>query len=252
MISAIIITKNEEKHIRDCIESIRWVDEIIVVDSGSTDDTVAICKELNCSVTETDWPGFGPQKNRALKLANHEWILSIDADERIPEKLKYEIIAAIHEPAHDSYQIPRSSSYCGKFIKHSGWTPDHVLRLFRRSKARFSDDIVHEKVIADGTTGLLITPLVHHSFESLDQVLDKVNHYSSLGAKQMYRRGKRSSLGKAILKGFWAFIRTYILRLGVLDGHHGLMLAISNAEGTYYKYAKLALLTQQDIDKNDT
>lgn len=246
MISAIIITKNEENNIRDCLNSISWVDEIVVVDSGSSDATVSICKEFGCIVQETDWPGFGPQKNRALALATKPWVLSIDADERVTPELRDEIQALIQsEPQQNGFEPPRSSNFCGRFMKHSGWYPDHVLRLFRRESARFTDDIVHERVICEGAIRKLSNPLLHYTYDTLFQAVEKANLYSDLGAEKLFKEGKRSGLTKAVLKGFWAFFRTYLLRAGFLDGKQGLMLAITNAEATYYKYAKLMLLSDQ-------
>lgn len=246
MISIIIITKNEAHNIKDCLTSVSWAEEIIVVDSGSTDGTQDICRQFsNCRVIDTNWPGFGPQKNRALSYATRDWVLSIDADERITLDLKKEILDVVSTEAIGGYFIPRRSQYCGRFINHSGWSPDYVLRLFKRKKGTFSNDKVHEKVILQGTSAKLSHELLHYSFENLEQVLRKVDQYSTLGAEQMFAKGKRCGIKTAILKGFWAFIRTYILRIGCLDGKQGLMLAISNAEGTYYKYAKLALLSEK-------
>ncbi|HID81951.1 MAG TPA: glycosyltransferase family 2 protein [Chromatiales bacterium] len=242
MLSVIIITKNEEKKIRDCLESVKWADEIVVVDAGSEDRTVQICKEYATIVVTEKWTGFGPQKNKALALAKGDWILSIDADERITDELQDEILQTVAHPAdHNAFEIPRHSNYCGRFMKYSGWYPDYVLRLFKKDSGKFSDDLVHEKVVVAGKTGKLATPIRHYSFDNLDQVIQKMNDYSSLSAENMHLNGKSASLGKAVGRGFWTFFRTYILRLGFLDGKEGLMLAISNAEGTYYKYAKLAL-----------
>ncbi|WP_339891066.1 glycosyltransferase family 2 protein [Neptuniibacter pectenicola] len=246
MISIIIITKNEAHNIQSCLDSVAWADEIIVVDSGSEDGTQDICRTTNnCRLIETDWPGFGEQKNRALALATHEWVLSIDADERIGDSLKAEIFSAMEQSHYDGFEIPRRSQYCGRFIDHSGWTPDYVLRLFKRDKAIFSNDKVHERIILNGKTGRLLNPMLHYSYENLEQVLRKVDQYSTLGAEQLYARGKRCGLGTALYKSFWAFIRTYLLRRGFLDGKQGVMLAISNAEATYYKYAKLALMSEK-------
>ena len=246
MISAILITKNEAHNIRDCLESVSWAEEIIIVDSGSTDGTVEICRQYTDKVFVTDWPGFGPQKNRALAEATQPWVLSLDADERVTDELRRQIDDAVASAAeYTGYDIPRKSTYCGRFIKRSGWYPDYVLRLFRRDCARFSEDSVHEKVILKGKRGRLTTPLLHYSFDNLEQVLHKMDHYSSLGAQQLFERGRRATLTTAVLKGMWSFIRSYILKLGLLDGREGLMLAISNAEGTYYKYAKLALLCRR-------
>ena len=253
MLSVIIITRNESANIADCLKSVAWADEIVVVDSGSSDDTVAICRDYGCKVLETDWPGFGVQKNRALAMATQPWVLSIDADERVSPELKAELLAAMgSDDAVAGFEIPRLSSYCGRFIKHSGWHPDYVLRLFRREKAEFTNDLVHEKVVVKGSCQKLKSSLIHYSFTSLDQVVDKMNQYSQLSAQAQFEAGKRSTVKKAVFKGAFSFFRTYILKAGFLDGSHGLMLAISNAQGTYYKYAKLALLSQPaQADKPD-
>lgn len=245
-LSVIIITRNEENHISECLASVAWCDEIIVVDSGSTDNTIALCQSFTDKVfVIDDWLGFGCQKNRALAKATNEWVLSIDADERVTEALQQEMKQAIHDSTETAFRIPRQSRYCGRWIKHSGWVPDYVIRLFRRDCARFSDDIIHEKVqILQGDIGTLKTPLLHYSFQSLEEVLDKINIYSSANAQKHYVQGKKSSLTKAIFHGLWAFVRTYVLQAGFLDGREGFMLAVSNAEGTYYRYLKLMYLQE--------
>jgi glycosyltransferase involved in cell wall biosynthesis len=243
-LSAIVITKNEEAAIRRCLESLAWADEIVVVDSGSTDRTVGVCEELGAKVLSTpDWPGFGAQKNRALELAHGDWVLSLDADEWLSPLLQSEIRATVAGPEDcAAYRIPRLSSFCGKFMRHSGWWPDRVLRLFRRGRARFSDDLVHEKLIVQGTVGALSQPMLHESFASLEEVLDKVNRYSSAGAQMMMADGRSSSLASAVAHGAWTFMRTYVLNAGFMDGREGFMLAVSNAEGVYYRYLKAWLL----------
>jgi glycosyltransferase involved in cell wall biosynthesis len=244
-LSVILITKNEAENIRACIESVAWADEIIVVDSGSTDGTVAIAMELGAQVHEHDWPGFGVQKNRALGYATKDWVLSLDADERVTPDLRAEIEAVLNDgQAADSYLVPRLSNYCGRFMYHSGWYPDLLPRLFRRGKARFSDDLVHERLIVEGSSGKLKGLLLHFAFDGLEEVLHKVNQYSTAGAAMMHKRGRQASLSGAVLRGLWAFFRTYILRGGILDGREGFMLAVSNAEGTYYRYLKLMLLNK--------
>lgn len=254
-LSVIIITKNEEDAISECLASVKWADEIIVVDSGSTDKTVEICKAFGAKISITDdWPGFGCQKNRALSLATHDWVLSIDADERVTEALSSEIQNSIKsaEPSI-AFRIPRNSSYCGQFIRYSGWSPDYVTRLFPRLGARFSDDLVHERVLFEGKINTLNESLLHISYINLEEVLEKTNRYSSAGADMLFAKGKNSSLKSAVLHGAWAFIRTYFLRLGVLDGRMGFILAISNAEATYYRYLKLMLLlknTNSDLKIN--
>ena len=245
MISIVIITKNEAHAIADCLQSVAWADEIIVVDSGSSDDTIKICKKFGAKVSITDnWPGFGEQKNRALALATKSWVLSLDADERVTPELQKEILQVIKGNAKASYRMPRSSSYCGQFIRHSGWSPDYVTRLFRRDHAKFSNDLVHERLISEEATLTLISPLLHISYINLEEVLDKVNRYSTAGATMSFSRGKTATLGTAIRHGVWAFIRTYFIRLGFLDGKMGFILAVTNAETTYYRYLKLALLKQ--------
>ena len=239
MLSIIIITKNEAEHITRCLESVSWADEIIVLDSGSTDNTVSLCRHYTPLVYETDWPGFGVQKQRALDKATGGWVLSIDADEQVTDSLKKEIQQAMLRDDVQGYEIPRLSSYCGKPIKHGGWWPDYVLRLFKRQAGHFSPDLVHERILVDGTIQKLHFPLLHEAFVNPEEVLDKINRYSSLGAQKMFEQGKSTHLSTAILKGFWAFFRTYFVKGAFLDGAQGLMLAISNGEGTYYKYLKL-------------
>ncbi len=239
-ISAIIITKNEEANIRECLESLTWVDEIVVVDGGSTDRTAEICRELKVRIYEHgDWPGFGPQKNRALAYATGDWVFSVDADERVTTDLRAEIQTVLGSPAAEFYELPRLSWYCGRFIRHSGWRPDYVLRLFKREAGRFSDDLVHERILVNGPVGRLKHDLIHYSFRNLEQVLDVINRYSTLGAGQKFQAGQKGGLGQALLHGIWTFFSTYLLKAGFLDGRQGLMLAISNAEGAYYKYLKL-------------
>jgi glycosyltransferase involved in cell wall biosynthesis len=240
-ISAILITKNEAHNLPRCLGSLQFCAEIIVVDSGSTDDTVAIAESLGAQVTVTqDWPGFGPQKNRALDRATQPWVLSIDADEWLTPELADSIRAHVTGRTGPA-QILRASSFCGQVMRYSGWGDDWVLRLFPRDTGRFSDDLVHERVVVDGTPSDLSGLLNHESFTDLSQVLSKIDHYSSAWAEQAYARGRRSSLAKSILKGFAAGFKTLILKQGFRDGARGGLLALTNAHGTFYKYAKLWL-----------
>jgi glycosyltransferase involved in cell wall biosynthesis len=249
MLSVIVITKNEAQHIARCLQSIAWADEIIVLDSGSDDDTVNICKRFTEQVFVTDWPGFGPQKQRALDKAQHDWVLSLDADEEVSNALKQEIQKAMLQSNVNGFEIPRLSSYCGKQIQHAGWWPDYVLRLFRRDAGHFTDDVVHERVLVEGKIHRLKSPILHEAFVDPEEVLHKINSYSSLGAQKLLSQGKNASVGLAIGKGLWTFIRTYFLKAALLDGAEGLMLAISNAEGSYYKYLKLRHLVKQQLQK---
>ncbi len=246
-LSVIIITKNAGATLRRCLESVAWADETIVVDSGSTDDTETICRDLGVQWTAySDWPGFGPQKNRALDLATGDWVFSIDADEWVAPELHTEMLAIISadNPVH-AYAVPRCSSFCGRFMKHSGWWPDYVVRLFRRDCARFSEDQAHERLIVTGTTHKLRQPLMHEAISDMDQMIGKMNLYSSASARSLHARGRRASIWTALFHGSWAFFRTYILRRGFLDGREGFILAIANAEGSYYRYIKLMLESEK-------
>jgi hypothetical protein len=172
-------------------------------------------------------------------------VLSIDADERVTPELKQEILVAMASPsAADCYAIPRSSWYCGRFMRHSGWYPDYVDRLFKRGSAKFSDHLVHERLLPTGSSGKLKNHFLHYSYRDFSQVLKKVDAYSSASAQQAFNQGKKGGLGKALIHGFWAFFKTYVLRRGFLDGKHGFVLAISNAATSYYKYIKLWHLNQ--------
>lgn len=246
-VSAIVITKNSEPTIRRCIESLRWADEIVVIDSGSADRTLEICRELGAKVHQTsDWPGHGPQKNRALDRALGEWIVSLDSDEWMTAELQAEVKRAIGESrGKAAFAIPRRSSFCGRFMRHSGWWPDYVVRLFRREAARFSEDHTHDRLIINGATGRLNAPIMHEAIADLDQMLVKMNLYSTTSARMFYRNGRRASFFTALVHGGWAFFRTYVLRLGFLDGREGFMLAVANAEGSYYRYVKLMLLSEK-------
>lgn len=246
-LSVIVITRNEISNIAGCLRSVAFADEVVVVDSGSTDGTAEAARALGARVLQPQgWPGFGPQKNRALDAASGEWVFSIDADEQVTPQLAAAIEAALAAPAHDAYIVNRRSSYCGQYMAHSGWYPDRVLRLFRRGRARFSDDLVHERVVAQGSVGRLAGDLLHDSMPHFESVIDKLDRYSTAGALALARRGVKGSLAKALAHGWWAFMRTYVLKLGFLDGRLGLALAISNAEGTYYRYMKLWLLQRKE------
>jgi glycosyltransferase involved in cell wall biosynthesis len=246
-LSVIVVAMNEAHDIRGCLESVRgWTHETIVFDSGSTDGTPALCRELGARVVETDWPGDGPQKNRALDQALGDWVLCLDADERVSPELRVEIerLLELGTP-HAAFSTPRRSSFCGRFMKHSGWWPDRIERLFKRGSARFTDVRTHTRLVIDGTVGSLCGPIIHLAIDEVSESLDKVNSYSTSGALTLFERGKQASLGKAVARGLWAFIRTYVLRLGFLDGQEGFILAVANAEGTYYRYVKLMLMRRR-------
>jgi glycosyltransferase involved in cell wall biosynthesis len=251
-LSIAIITQDEERNIGACLKSVAWADELIVVDSGSTDRTPAICAEFGARIIRTsDWPGFGAQKNRALEACSGDWVLSLDADERVTGELRAEIERTLAAPRFDVYEAPRRSTYCGRFIRYAGWSPDYTRRLLKRGAARFSDARVHENLETDRPVGRLAAPLIHYSFRSLEQVLDKTNRYSTASAQMLIARGKAPGLGTAIAHGLAAFLRTYVLKLGFLDGKYGFMLAVSNAEGSYYRYVKAMLAAETRRDDSE-
>lgn len=247
-LSVIIAARDEAHQIQACIESMKFADEVLVLDSGSRDDTVALAQQAGAIVHRTDWPGFGLQKRRGVTLARCDWVLVIDADERVDAALRDEIVAAINDPVADGYRLPRRSSLCGTFIEHGGWRPDYTLRLVRRGLAGFSEHTVHEHMTNAGSTADLRTPLLHYSYRDLDDLLVKLNRYSRAGALDLAARGGSSSLAKSLAKGFWAFVRTYLLRQGFRDGRMGLVLAIYNAQTTYYKYLRLWMMRRRQGD----
>jgi glycosyltransferase involved in cell wall biosynthesis len=244
-LSVIIITKNESRHIAECIDSVAFADEIIVVDSGSSDDTFAIARAKGAIVTQTaDWPGFGRQKNRALDLATKDWVLSIDADERVTPELAQEIQRTLQNPRADAYKISRLSNFQGRWIRHSGWWPDRVLRLFKRGKARFSDAIVHESVQSSGHAATLKSHFLHYPYADMESLIAKVNRYSSDAASIMHEQGKTASPLGAAGHAVWTFVRIYLIRRGFLDGREGFVLAATAAAGNFFRYSKLMFLNQ--------
>ncbi len=244
----IIITKNEQDNIEDCLESVKWADEIIVVDSGSIDKTEEICRRYTDNFYVKDWPGFGIQKQRTLDLATHEWALSIDADERVTLELKNEIISVLSSNSNvNGYLIPRLSNYLGKGIHHSGWYPDYTLRLVKKNKSHFTKDIVHEKMVVNGTINKLNNHFLHYPYKDIAHHMQKLNSYSSLSAEKMFSKGKSVSWSMIFLKALFGFIRAYILRKGFLDGWQGFVVSISTAISVYYKYLKLKELEMSDI-----
>jgi glycosyltransferase involved in cell wall biosynthesis len=245
-LSVVIITLNEEANIAACLDSVAFCDERIVVDGGSTDATAAIAAAGGARVVARPFDGFGAQKNHAASLATGDWILSIDADERVSTELAGAIKEAITGADHDGYEVSRLSYFCGRPMRHSGWFPDYVLRLFRRGRGQFTDDLVHERVICPGRVGRLAGTLHHHSVARLEQALSRVDRYSTAGAAMIVASGRRVSFASGITHGLWSFLRAYVLRLGFLDGREGFLLAVANAEGTYYRYMKAWLARRRD------
>lgn len=250
-LSVIIIAKNEEQRLPSCLASVAFADEIIVLDGGSTDRTAEIARTMGAKVeVSSSWDGFGPQKNRALALATQDWVLSLDADEEVTAELKAEIQDTIRAPQSDCYAIPRLSEFCGRFLRHSGWYPDYVERLFKRGTARFSDDLVHERLIPNGSVAKMRHPLIHRGYLGPSETLQKIDRYSSAWAEQARASGKRAQFCSAPMHGLAAFLKTYVFRLGFLDSRAGFAVAVSSAEVAYYKYLKLWTATHATESKS--
>ncbi|MGY3619692.1 glycosyltransferase family 2 protein [Bradyrhizobium sp. USDA 10063] len=245
-LSLIVITKNEEHCIARCLRSVD-ADEIIVVDSGSTDRTVEIARASGARVVVTsDWPGYGPQKSRALDLAQGDWVLSLDADEWIEPDFRDRIRSAINAPdAPAAYRTLRRSRFCGKALRFGGWSSDYVVRLFQRGQARFSDDLVHEGLIVDGPIRRIDVTIEHDSIESWSDAKDKIDRYSRAAAQQMNARGRRAGPLAAPLHGLAAFLKVYVLRLGFLDGAAGWGVAQYNRQYAAAKWRRLAEYSAQ-------
>lgn len=240
MLSVIIITKNEANNLRRCLESVSWADEIIVLDSQSSDNTLEIAREYTQKAyLSEDWQGYGIQKQRALMLASGDWILNLDADESITEDLKEVILKAMSEDKADAYQIPIVMHFYGRDLPHSSSPTRHV-RLFKRQGATYSPDRIHEKILLPKQARIakLKLPIAHHSFQDVSHALYKINRYSSYSAKIRRQSMKSVGLTKILMGTSWMFFRCYILQRGFLDGVSGFLLAIFKAQGTFYRGIK--------------
>jgi len=244
-LSSITITGNEAVNIADCLDSLSFCDERVVVDGGSTDDTVTIAEKHGAVVYQHPWTDHGAQKNIALSHATGDWVLMLDADERVPPALAAEIKQAIEHDRADGFEVPRMSSFCGRWMRHSGWYPDYVIRLFRRNRGRFSEHRVHTRVICDGKVERLATPLTHIPIRRLQDSITKMNIYSTSGAEDVLESKRKVTFSSGIAHGLWTFLRCYFVQLGFLDGPEGFLLAVANAEGAYYKYMKAWLAGRQ-------
>jgi glycosyltransferase involved in cell wall biosynthesis len=242
-ISVYIIAYNESEKIRDAINSVLWADEIIVADSYSQDNTASIANELGASVIQIQFQGFGDLRNKAMAACTHDWIFSLDSDERCTPGARDEILATIDDPqAVDAYYIPRRNYFMGRWIKHSGFFPDYRQpQLFRKGSLKFKNDPVHEEysVVSDKKDGYLKHAIWQFPYKNLEEVVHKANKYSTLGAEKLSNKGRRGTMFAALSRGIWAFFHMYFLKLGILDGWPGFIIATGNFEGTFYKYAKL-------------
>lgn len=238
-LSVTIITLNEEANIRDALESVKWADEIVVVDSGSNDRTVEICREYTDKVFYNQWPGHIAQKNFAIGKATHSWILSIDADERLTPELAGEIRGALKGPKADAYAVPRHVFYLGRWIDHSGWYPDYKVRLFRRDKASWGGINPHDKVMVNGRTERLKGDLLHYSYRDIAHHVNTMNSFTTTSATEYLKLGRRAGLLDLLFKPAGMFMKKYILKQGFRDGLPGFIIAVSSAYYVFLKYAKL-------------
>ena len=239
-ISAVIITKDEEERITPTLESLPWIDEIVIVDAHSRDRTRELCKKYTDKVYVREWKGYVEQKNYVLQLATHDWVLSLDADERVSDELRDEIEELRRGGMDcDGYYIPRKVFYLGRWIKHCGWHPDYQMRLFRKSKARWVGGSIHESCLVEGKLGYLRSPLLHFTYRNISEHLKRSNLYAELIARDKFRQGERASILKMVFLPLAAFIKTYFIRLGFLDGVAGLIISVLSANYIFLKYAKL-------------
>ena len=239
-LSVVVITRNEAANIGAALRSVRWADELVVVDSGSTDDTVRIAGEIADRVTAHDWAGYGAQKNHATALAAHDWVLSLDADERVSPALAREIQALLRaDPAARGYRVPRVTRYLGRWVRSTDWYPDLQLRLYDRRAARWNQRLVHESVAVDGPVGRLQGELEHHAYRDVSHHLQTIDRYTTLAARQMHREGRRGGWVDLAVRPLAAFLRNYVVRRGVRDGVRGLIVSILNAGYVFLKFVKL-------------
>lgn len=246
-ISAVLITKNGGPYFQQCLDSLAFADEIVVLDSGSTDDTVAIAEKAGARVFfSQDWPGFGPQRQRAQEYARGEWLFWVDTDEVVSEALAESIQSAVSQGSKNTvYQVKRLSWFFGQFIRHSGWYPDKVVRLYRRDEYRYDSALVHEKVDCEGASVRTLTgDLLHYTATDFLDYMTKSVRYANDWAEGKARKGKRATLFLAWGHGVGAFLRKYIIRMGFLDGKHGLLLAFITGYYVFNKYAALWVKTR--------
>lgn len=242
-ISAYIIAYNEEEKIEAAINSVLWADEIVVVDSYSQDRTAQIAEEMGARVVQVDFSGFGDLRNRAMAACSHEWIFSLDSDERCTPEARDEILAVLAaDGSADAYYVPRRNFFMGRWIRYSGFYPDYRQpQLFRKGALRFAPDAVHERfeVISDRPAGFFRNPIWQKPYKNFAEIQHKAARYSTLGAEKLAAAGRRGGMGKALARALWAFFQIYILKRGFMDGWAGLVIALGNFEGTFFKYAKL-------------
>jgi glycosyltransferase involved in cell wall biosynthesis len=241
-LSVVVITKNAAAQLGGCLESASFADEIVVVDSDSTDGTAELAAGHGARVLQKEWLGFGPQKQYAVAAARHDWVLCLDADERISERLRLGILKALAAPTAQAYVMARCNRFMGRWLRHGEGYPDWSLRLFDRRHARWSDDPVHEKVLTDAPAARLDGDLLHDTAETLAGYLDKQNRYTSMQAEALFAAGKRAGVAQLLISPLLRFVKFYVLRLGFLDGTPGLVHIVIGCCNSFNKYAKLMAL----------
>jgi glycosyltransferase involved in cell wall biosynthesis len=244
-ISAVIITYNEERNIVECLDNVKWVDEIVIVDANSQDRTIELCRKFTNKIYKRPWPGFGPQKNFGIHQASSDWILIVDADERVPIVLRDEILEIVRQPAEIvGYRIPRRNFWYGKWVRGAGMYPDYQLRLFKKSAGRYNDVLVHENLILNGPTGFLKNPMDHITERCLSDHMKKFMQYTTLAAEEKAKKRKKASILDLALNHVATFIKSYFIRRGFRDGIHGFIVSVLAAMYTFVKYAKLWEMTE--------
>ena len=245
-LSVAIITQNEEENLRSCLQSIAFARQIVVIDSGSTDATLQIAAKFGCEIYNEVWHGFGPQKQMAIDKCREQWILVLDADERIPQETADVVKKIVNtlKVKETGFSFPRKNYFQGRWIKHAGWWPDRITRLFRKEAGRMTSAAVHEAVVVEGLVGSLDVPIEHFTESRLSKIMQKIDKYSTLGAQEAFQEGKQATTFSAFARAFLAFIQGYFVRLGFLDGMPGLTLAVTDAVNKFFKYAKLSELTR--------
>ena len=246
MLSVTIISLNEEKNLRRCLESVAFADEIIVLDSGSKDQTIPIAREFTDKVFQEPWQGFARQKNLAQDKARGPWILNVDADERVTPELKEEILSVIQkESPYKGFKIPRKNFFCGQWIRHGGWYPNYQLRLYLKVAGTFAPREVHEQVVVKGRVETLKTHLEHFTYDSISDYLKRMDRYSELSAQQYLLEGKKVSWAEILFRTKFTFFKMWVLQRGFLDGSNGLILAVLYSYYTFVKYAKLKEISKK-------
>jgi glycosyltransferase involved in cell wall biosynthesis len=245
MLSVAIITKNEEERLPACLASVAFADDIVVVDSGSTDTTAEIAREFGCRFFVEEWKGFGPQKNSALEKCRHEWVLLLDADERVTEEAREAIVKTLRGPVAAAYRLNMKHYFHGKWIRHSGYWPDPHIKLVDRTRGGFHG-VIHEKWVTEGPVGDLDASLEHYGFADYSDMLKTLDEYSTIISRELFAAGRRVSVLSPLSHGLGMFFKIYLLELGMLDGMDGLVIALTKAGGSFFKYAKLLELSRQE------